>query len=89
MLNLDTHVPLHAVAGRLRPREAKLLRGAPWSISAICSGKVAKLVDGLRSRATVEEPWFHSTSRNAPVFELARPGSAGGYALTGRRASNE
>jgi PIN domain nuclease of toxin-antitoxin system len=43
MLNLDTHVLLHAVAGRLRPREVKLLSETPWSISAIVLWEIAKL----------------------------------------------
>ena len=37
MLNLDTHVLLHAVAGRLSPSETRLLRHDRWSISAIVS----------------------------------------------------
>lgn len=43
MLNLDTHILLHAVGGRLTPREDKLLRGARWSISAIVLWEIAKL----------------------------------------------
>jgi len=43
MLNLDTHVLLHAVAGQLTRRESKLLRSAPWSISSIVLWEIAKL----------------------------------------------
>ena len=43
MLNLDTHVLLHALAGDLRPREARLLAGDAWSISAICLWEIGKL----------------------------------------------
>ena len=35
MLNLDTHILLHAVAGRLSAAEAKLLQSHRWGISAI------------------------------------------------------
>jgi hypothetical protein len=35
MLNLDTHILLHALAGEVSSREAGLLRKQPWSISAI------------------------------------------------------
>lgn len=35
MLNLDTHLFLYAVAGELTTVEARLLRGNPWSVSAI------------------------------------------------------
>ena len=55
MLNLDTHVLLHAVAGRLRPREAKLLRGAPWSISAIVLWEIAKLAQLRRIQVDLDD----------------------------------
>lgn len=44
MLNLDTHVLLHALAGTLRPREGRLLASDAWSISAICLWEISKLV---------------------------------------------
>lgn len=43
MLNLDSHVLLHAVAGSLTPAEAKLLARDPWSISSIVLWEIAKL----------------------------------------------
>ncbi len=43
MLNLDTHVLLHAVAGALTGRETRLLRRDRWSISAIVLWEIAKL----------------------------------------------
>jgi PIN domain nuclease of toxin-antitoxin system len=43
MLNVDTHLLLHAVAGELKPRESELLRGETWSISAIVLWEIAKL----------------------------------------------
>lgn len=43
MLNLDTHILLYSVTGALRPAEEKLLRGEPWSISAIVLWEIAKL----------------------------------------------
>jgi PIN domain nuclease of toxin-antitoxin system len=43
MLNLDTHVLLHAVAGRLTAREERLLRNDRWSISGIVLWEIAKL----------------------------------------------
>ena len=43
MLNLDTHILLYAVTGALRPAESNLLRGQPWSISAIVLWEIAKL----------------------------------------------
>jgi predicted nucleic acid-binding protein len=35
MLNLDTHILIHALAGSLTPRERALLSRESWSISAI------------------------------------------------------
>jgi PIN domain nuclease of toxin-antitoxin system len=43
MLNLDTHVLLHAVTGALKPKELGLLRRQRWSISAIVLWEIAKL----------------------------------------------
>jgi len=43
MLNLDTHVLLHAVGGELTARETRLLANDTWSISAICVWEIAKL----------------------------------------------
>lgn len=43
MLNLDTHVLLHAVGGKLTPTEDRLLRADRWSISAIVIWEIARL----------------------------------------------
>ena len=44
MINLDTHVLIHALAGTVTEREHRLLAGGTWSISAIVLWEVAKLV---------------------------------------------
>ena len=44
MLNLDTHILVHAVSGALRPVERALLSHARWSVSAIVLWELAKLV---------------------------------------------
>ena len=44
MLNLDTHILIYALAGKLRPRESRLLSEVKWSISAIVLWELAKLV---------------------------------------------
>lgn len=43
MLNLDTHILIHALQGDLTARERRLLDAEPWSISAIVLWEVAKL----------------------------------------------
>lgn len=45
MLNLDTDVLLHALGGRLTPRERSALEGDTWSISAIVLWEIAKLAE--------------------------------------------
>ena len=44
LLNLDTHIVLHALGGSVRPRERKLLEANTWSMSAIVVWEIAKLV---------------------------------------------
>lgn len=43
MLNLDTHILIHALAGELTPAEHKILSNSPWGISAIVLWKIEKL----------------------------------------------
>lgn len=44
MLNLDTHVLVHALNGELTSRERDLLAAGSWSISAIVLWEISKLV---------------------------------------------
>lgn len=55
MLNLDTHVLLHAVAGSLTVTERRLLSGARWSISAIVLWEIAKLAEIGRITVDLED----------------------------------
>jgi PIN domain nuclease of toxin-antitoxin system len=43
MLNLDTHILIHSLAGELTARERVLLSKQPWSISSIVLWELAKL----------------------------------------------
>jgi PIN domain nuclease of toxin-antitoxin system len=43
MLNLDTHMLLHALAGSLQPKERAVLSRDVWSISAIVRWEICKL----------------------------------------------
>jgi PIN domain nuclease of toxin-antitoxin system len=43
MLNLDTHMLLHALAGTLRPAERGLLERDEWSVSAIVQWEICRL----------------------------------------------
>lgn len=44
MLNLDTHILVHALTGDLRPSERTLLTRNRWSVSSIVFWELAKLV---------------------------------------------
>jgi len=55
MLNLDTHVLLFALAGKLRPRERELLGSDRWSISAIVLWEIAKLAQLGRITLDLED----------------------------------
>jgi PIN domain nuclease of toxin-antitoxin system len=44
MINLDTHVLIHALTGAVTAREQRLLASEPWSISGIVLWELAKLV---------------------------------------------
>ena len=44
MLNLDTHILLHALQGNLTGAEERLLASDSWGISAIVLWEIAKLV---------------------------------------------
>ncbi len=56
MLNLDTHIVLHALAGSLTRREEALLRREPWSISAIVLWEIAKLTQLGRIAVDPDDP---------------------------------
>ena len=43
MLNLDTHILIHAVGGNLTPREKKALSGDDWAISDIVLWEIETL----------------------------------------------
>jgi PIN domain nuclease of toxin-antitoxin system len=55
MLNLDTHILLHAVVGSLTAREGRLLRGDRWSISGIVRWEIAKLAQLGRIEMDLED----------------------------------
>jgi PIN domain nuclease of toxin-antitoxin system len=56
MLNLDTHILIHALSGELRPRERRLLTGDTWSISAIVLWEIAKLAELGRIELDLDDP---------------------------------
>ena len=55
MLNLDTHILIHALAGDLRAREHALLERNEWSVSAIVLWELAKLAQLGRVRMHLDD----------------------------------
>ena len=56
MLNLDTHVLIHALRGDLRPRERELLATDSWGIAAIVLWELAKLAQLGRLTIDLDDP---------------------------------
>ena len=72
MLNLDTHMLLHAVTGELRPRERRLLSADRWSISAIVLWEVAKLAQLGRVAVDLDDPDVARALARIHVWPLTR-----------------
>jgi PIN domain nuclease of toxin-antitoxin system len=58
MLNLDTHILVHALQGTLRRGEQKLLTKNRWSISAIVLWELAKLAQLKRITLDINSQEF-------------------------------
>ena len=56
MLNLDTHMVVHALAGSVTPRERRILSADSWSISAIVLWELSKLVQLGRVQVDLDSP---------------------------------
>ena len=56
MLNLDTHILIHALTGELKDPERELLAKNPWSISAIVLWEIAKLSQLGRIEVDLDDP---------------------------------
>ncbi len=56
MLNLDTHVLVHALLGEPTTKERRLLATRSWGISAIVFWELAKLIQLGRLEMDLEDP---------------------------------
>jgi PIN domain nuclease of toxin-antitoxin system len=54
VINLDTHILVFALAGRLTARERRIVEAETWGISAIVLWELAKLVQLGRLRLDLE-----------------------------------
>jgi len=72
VLNLDTHVLLQAVAGRLSASETRLLRGDQWSISAIVLWEIAKLAQLGRIEVDLDDVDVVRTLARVHLWPITR-----------------
>ena len=70
MLNLDTHVLIHALRGDLKSRERALLSDHPWGIAAIVLWELAKLAQLGRVDIDLEDPEIESALASLHVWPL-------------------
>lgn len=70
MLNLDTHVLLHAIAGDLTRRETTLLGRETWSVAAIVFWEVAKLAELGRIEIDLDDAELVRTLHRIHVWPL-------------------
>jgi PIN domain nuclease of toxin-antitoxin system len=70
MLNLDTHILIHALGGTLSKKERKLLSRNPWSISAIVLWELSKLVQLGRVEIDLEQPKVERALRRIHTWPL-------------------
>jgi PIN domain nuclease of toxin-antitoxin system len=71
MLNLDTHVLLHAIHGRLNTAEQRILkRDQQWSVSAIVLWEITKLHDKGRIPRGLDYDAIASAIRAITVWPI-------------------
>lgn len=70
MLNLDTHILIHALADKLRPREIELLSENNWGISAIVLWELAKLAELGRIDLDLEDSQVVRTLSRLDVWPI-------------------
>lgn len=73
MLNLDTHILIHALEGTLKPAERRLLASQPWGISAIVLWEIAKLAQLGRIEVDLDDPEVKSRLASIHVWPITLP----------------
>ena len=70
MLNLDTHILVHALQGDLKPVERRLLLQHSWSISAIVLWELTKLSQRKRIAIDLRSPDFTRILARVQIWPL-------------------
>lgn len=72
MLNLDTHILLHAVGGTLKPAETRVLTSDRWSVSAIVLWEIAELAQLGRIEVDLEDSEVVRVLARVHVWPITR-----------------
>ena len=72
MLNLDTHILLHALGGQLTVHERRLIAGTTVGISAIVLWEIAKLYQKGRITIGLDDPDFVKALAGVHVWPITR-----------------
>ncbi len=70
MLNLDTHMLIHALRGDVRPAERTLLAGDSWGVAAIVLWELAKLAQLGRITLDLDDPDVVRTLSSIHIWPL-------------------
>lgn len=70
ILNLDTHMLIHALRGDLRPRERELLSDNAWGVAAIVFWELAKLAQLGRIEMDLDDPEVDAVLAGLHVWPL-------------------
>ncbi len=70
MLNLDTHILVHALRGDIKPRERKVLEKDSWSIASVVRWELAKLVQLGRVKLDLDDPELTAAWSSIHVWPL-------------------
>jgi PIN domain nuclease of toxin-antitoxin system len=73
VVNLDTHVLVHALAGRPTARERRILSREPWGVCAIVFWEIAKLVQLGRIDLDLDDPEVTRAFSGLHVWQVDVP----------------
>jgi len=72
VLNLDTHILLDALDGRLRPSERRLLEENAWSISPTVLWEIGQLARLNRSKVSLRTPELRRILDRVTIWDFDR-----------------
>jgi len=70
MLNLDTHILIFALKGKLTAREERVLSSDQWGVSAIVLWEIAKLAQLGRIDVSLDDPDFRMALSRIVVWPI-------------------